>query len=277
MLVAFRSNFLLQRSKRPSKVRAQLAVITFATVSDFQKLQCHFNLSVQISTLVLASRSTRPAFAFSDVYNVVGNIAFVIIAVNSFVPVIFSLTCIAQFGRPTWYITGLTLSCYVIWLAAIILSYGNHPTFAPGNLTSDVDVCSNHIVEHLEHWCASLGGYIGPTSTYPWIYGRVYFIWVHSSLWMLYCLTKPDLKSLPTWLSHLLTFFYDHMPFIVWIRGVKRITVVRQMWFAFFIITSLGAFGSQINLNSSFFQQDLVSKTWSSGQVVAVLFWPLFW
>ena len=91
------------------------AIVT--TLVDFQKAQCYFAAAIQIAALVLISQIQSAAKQNEEVSSVTAPSIpdyldaqlLVTISTSGLVPVIFTLTCIARYGRQSWYMILLAL------------------------------------------------------------------------------------------------------------------------------------------------------------------------
>ena len=87
--------------KAAQKLRRSL----FTALVDFHKSQCYFAGAIQIAALVLVSQIDA-AQAVADYLDAE---LLVTISTSGFVPVIFTLTCIAHFGQSSWYLISLSI------------------------------------------------------------------------------------------------------------------------------------------------------------------------
>lgn len=79
---------------------------------EFHKAQCFFMLAIQAAAVVVIRDGTLPASSYAQ-----AQVNFALlhgIAINGFLPVSFTLLCLWNFGRKSWYIYLLTICTFVL-------------------------------------------------------------------------------------------------------------------------------------------------------------------
>ena len=192
-LLAFRSCLPL------AERNIHVDTLTTALV-DFHKSQCYYASTIQITALVLASRSqaslTKWYDSQSQSFSLQGmfNGSFLVaLAVTGFLPVPVTLACIGRHGRLSWYL--ITLSAITMALATITLAWswrlGGPSRYIlqywfprTSNGYTDVNVKFGSIL----NICGSqeiMGDYydiVAKVSSAVWV------VWAYCVLWLLLCL-----------------------------------------------------------------------------------------
>ena len=239
---------------------------------EFHKTQCFFAGAIQIACIVFAIQAL---FKF-DITN--AELLFTI-ATNGYIPVIFTLTCIARYGRQSWYLILLSMCCLMLSTVTLscsyllFLDYWDLPDWASfGDVSSIAEVCGYVPSQLLPSWC-------GFKPSYPKLLKvRLITSWwnlaplINCMFWGLYCVVKQALNCPPKSPE-----FYSSRTFRLKIYLQAKVILSNPMFdricYLLFLTTWSLTFGYQFYLYSLFFANADIATTWSFGQIVAITVW----
>lgn len=265
ILIAFLALLLLEKLPRLSKKTRELHIEVLVTAMvEFHKYQCYFASSVQIATLVV--------FANLQTYDVDTRLLG-LLALNGIVPIIFTLACIAQHGRQSWYLIILSVLTLLLSTATMVINIDNyyHPK---SSITGDF----NDFQPYLEYVCQSdIVNLCGkPRDAIYGVYGlnlplTFSAVWLYSSTWAVTYVLKKKLENPRS------AKWRKYFP-LVWIMRllVPRsyiLDVVHKLWEILVLCLWAFCFAFQLYICKLYVNESLISTTWSFGQIVAVMIW----
>lgn len=273
-----RSNNQSSRIILSSQIRKKHTQAIVAALVDFQKAQCYFAGVVQIAALLLIKQvyaaPRRLYMAGMLDAGLLDTGLLNVIAINGLVPVTFILTCIARYGRQSWYL--ISLSSLTVVLSTTVL--GTEYYFWPSIMTKYYDLYFASL-DLASQFCGDAGYeifwtlcWMSPTSSPGLDYGaftnyRVWTILANCLTWLLYCIVRKRLTKAPAG-SLRARFASAAQPMQPQMRKF-----IAYLFRSLFILTWSLCFGYQLRLNTSYLSQSSILKTWSFGQIIAVSVW----
>ena len=249
--------------------------ILLASLLDFHKTQCFFNLSVQIASLI-----SLQTLLTSESLSVLNIAIFPGLAVFTLVPLIFTFACVGRYGVITWYITVLTIMSFIVSVATRIsfLSLADFDRYYGkfGNFTT-LDGCDGSLTNSVSTWCPEnvsdeFDRLQAPTAFWN---SATPYIYTMSAIWILYTLIKQIRKpgAVPFGIRRRASAIIQRIPLYALVVRTLRRPAVRKAWSVFFFLTSMMAFAYQLRYFGVIFAVGIVSREWAFGQVVAMLIW----
>lgn len=242
---------------------------------DFHKSQCFFAITIQIAALFLyhQTRSINDARNMHKLSNygddLIDGALLVVLATGAFIPLNLTYACVARFGRQSWYLILLTFVANVLGTATLICSIAYQESMIPqaqsgASTLGPADECAVQypVDQVLFSLCGSnrlQRNFVDLQMLTPsWIWAP----WILAVVTFTLCIAKKVLAAIPCTspLHDMLTSIAERhtMRFIA-------IGVIVGLW--------LASIGAQLYLFGVYFQHDLISYTWSFGQLIAVTVW----
>ena len=262
------------RGRKAEKLSLALSV----ALIEFHKNQCYFISAIEIAALVLDSQAYI-AFTQDTTPPVFDIFLALPLSMNSFIPIVFSLSCIARYGRLSWHIIILSLIAIALstgplaasymWILRIssafgpdLLSVNNAGGDYPDGLATAKIVCGSQST-FLEHS-------IDRTNIK---FSLIWLTYTYCIAWGAWCLGKHVFispprgsrreRALEAWHNSMLNSATSKLP--PWAIFVLRYPLFILIWTLCFIY--------HIYLYSLFTRSSLVSPEWTFGQIVAVTVW----
>lgn len=265
IIIAFLALLLLEKLPRLSKQTRELHIEALVTAMvEFHKYQCYFASSVQIATLMV--------FVNLQTYDV--DIRLLgLLAINGIVPIIFTLACIMQHGRQSWYLIVLSVLTFLLSTATMVINIDNY--YRPkSSIHGNVDdlqpyleyLCQSNIVDLCGKPRDAIYGAYG--LNLPLTFSAV---WLYSSAWAVTYVLKKKFdnpgsskwkKCFPlVWMMRLLvprSYISD---------------IAHKLWEILVLCLWAFCFAFQLYICKLYVNDSLISATWSVGQIVAVMIW----
>lgn len=165
--------------------------ILVTAVVEFQKSQCYFAGTIQIAAIAFIRQYPDNGSLYS--FLPAKGLPFVI-CTNGSIPVIFTLTFISFYGRPSWYLTLLTLCCFTLSTITFMYTNSLYSMLSEGEEAAMLSYpCGGWTPRQLSSWCGS--GFSMPTiiDRRIAVSGWNDVLWMNSLLWALYCVIKQSL------------------------------------------------------------------------------------
>lgn len=240
---------------------------------NFHTSQCYFISALEIAALMLARQSKIRVQGYSIKIFIYDSFWIVPVAMNGIVPIMFTLTCLKFYARLTWYTVVLS------WITAILSSTGLF--FALDSMSwqnsdigreNDSDTDIEGYIVFARRLCGSRGHLIGtmrPDS-------------INRTLVVAICVLCLTVGLHYTIMHAIETLQPEFVKRLVRKRDRFKRSHLGSRWASTpnersITISSCilwtASFAYLFYLYSLFSQRDLISSTWSLGQVVAVLAW----
>ena len=281
-LIALASWPRLRTATRELHIRRVLA----ATV-DFHKAQCYFSSTIQITALILYSQSIRAyarvfgrKFYTNKQYDLTDLADLSALAFTALIPNALTLSCIAKYGRQSWYLIIISFITMVLGTATwgmsiqsihIIYKYARHagPYYEFQNYI-DIDKCSidgnySQILyslcgsEYTERQTRAINEFEDGKTGFTGV--AFYIAWLVSVLSILVCVWDKVA-------SH-----YQSTLFAQKLQAATRNPRVRTFLTASALILWPFCFAAQFYYYYTYFKMGYVSKFWSFGQIISVSVW----
>lgn len=272
-----------QRIQDSLKIYHLPAIVT--GLIEFQKAQCFFMLAIQAAAIVVMKSGTLTASTYAQAQ--LNYILLHVIAINGYLPVTFTLMCLRNFAKKSWYmylLTTCTVILSVVTLNMALAEIGSPNSISPSDTYQDCGTSSPAIFCNLQD------------TGYPMEDDISYTLYFCASVLCLLLLDKLKvtrwaatlrilkwLQDIKLWRKTVLfaKYFNHYMKQIdipYWTRG-RALTLDKSRGFRFltfdwFIPVYLNYFSYQI-MELSFFSSIGVidTRNWSFGQIVAVTVW----
>ena len=289
-VVAFAALLGLQWGLSSHKGKRHTDTLITALV-DFHKSQCYFSSTIQITALFLFNQSQRSsaeisesgsgkATSFRDIFD---TSVLVALATTGFLPITLTLTCVARYGRLSWYLLILSSITTILATATLASSYAfNHGNSDYFDSTSDSSSTgqfyyplSNDLKS--DYWIDSSSvlalcgssklktndiGTAANASSWIWV------VWGNCIAWLLYCLSKKLCED-EWWLQKIRPIYNRY----TWMRSLRRVRTYQQLWVVASVSIWALCFGAQFYLFSLYFRHSVISPKWSFGQIIAITVW----
>ena len=261
-----------------SQTRKKHTQAIVAALVDFQIAQCYFAGVVQIAALLLIKQvyaAPRRLYIAGMVDAGLMDAGLLnVIAINGLVPVTFILTCIARYGRQSWYL--ISLSSLTVVFSTTVL--GTEYYFWPSIMTKynylyvDSLVLASQFCSGPAHPVLWLLCSMSPTSSPGLDYAaftnyRAWTVTANCLTWLLYCIVRKRLTKAPAG-SLRARFASAAQP-----KQPQMRKIIGYLFRSLFISTWSLCFAYQLLLNSSYLSRSSTTKTWSIGQIIAVSIW----
>ena len=229
--------------------------IFVTALNDFHGAQCYFSSTIQIAALVLFHQAQQSSQGPSGTIDITANV-LVVLAATGLVPIIVTLTCITRLGRLSWYL--LLLSCVTMTLATATLA-------ASHMMITNFGIEYVTARDYSPAWAVTLalcgtnsrdGNNIEDLNCPSKI---LWAVWAICMLRLLMLLVKKlqlarRIRKSP--ILERLGLFSDRKDFHLAFSGLL-----------------LFGFAVQLYLSSLYFKDDLISSSWTFGQIIAITVW----
>lgn len=261
-----------QKTKKDVQIRNLVAAMV-----DFHKAQCYFASTIQITGFILYHQTQKSIIDATDRksiadfgYNIYDGGILLYLATWALLPISLTLSCIARYGRQSWYLINLSLVTITLGTATLASSmkFGDDLIHASDLIRSPRDYlgsskCSTASppTEILKSLCGSdYATYVSQSGIYMMRW--VWCIWLFSFLALLFCVISKVARKFRSTSPRrkILKRIFDEA-----VNHTAVITIVVVLWRV--------CFGVHFYLFYWLFEHHAISFTWSFGQIIAVTVW----
>ncbi len=246
-------------TRRSSRLHTEALI---AGLVDFHRAQCYFSSTIQIVALILftQSQTTDLSLRMSQSDSLDGSLLYGL-ATNGFIPIIPALVCITRYGRQSRYILVLSLVTSILATATLGLSvaYSNiapdtyYETYAsaPNSQLSDNSCTLRQTFE--DSLFPICGSWELANNSLPQKNNWIWAVWAICLVSLIICVFN-----------------------LIFAKRLDHFRPTRTIYGAgvvlFVLVTSL-TIAAQFYLFSIYLARDIISPTWSFGQIIAVVVW----
>ena len=195
----------------PFQKKARHAQSLVTALVEFHKAQCYFAGAIQIAAVIFAGSFRKTMNRCRDgsatdelptfLQQMDAELLFTL-STNGTLPIAFTLTCIARYGRQSWYLILLSVSTITISTTTLIYASILWPSVAESlsmKPTLSLEFCAGNLQDY-ESWCGS-GKTVFNTSITPdkSMVGWSWVLWITAMSWVLYSTIEFKYKISKKW------------------------------------------------------------------------------
>lgn len=234
---------------------------------EFHKHQCYFISAIEIAVIVLLRDPSSHDLTGARIYDLTLSVA---LAMSGLLPVVFTLMSIALYCR---------LSCYILVLSTVTVALSTTNLVMARNYWTNNGVAGytrsgSQKGGSVTELCRTKASDLNDLDPGQFDFPALFVMWFFCIMVLLSCTVKHTWSILHKKAG--LTLVCDDRKLFakgsIWKRLLKR-TFCRKV---FLIIGSslwLASFACQFYLYSLFYRSNIVSTTWTFGQIIAVSVW----
>ena len=247
---------------------------------EFHKNQCYFISAIEIAALVLGKQAI---YAAGNIYRVrpfFDILLSIPLSMNGLVPIAFALIHISRYGRLSWHIILLSVITMILSTGSLVTTWGTRPWEGVssnsewGTFTFGAFGSSMRMFEFGDLVCGSGSSIVQRIGMLKTInYSLVWVVYSNCMLWVIWCIVKhvSNGQSKESYLNRVLKF-WDRIPGKIVRNKLSSRTLSYSGYTIFLLIWAL-CFGYHIYWYTILVSHNLVSRTWSFGQIIAVTAW----
>ena len=255
--------------------KRKLHMLNLATgLVEFHKAQCYLLSAIQVANLYLSAQ-TYINIERLDTTGIFDNLLSVPLSLNGVIPVILSLSCIAIYARLSWHILILTTISVGLSTSALTLTYRGVFSYRSRAASDDILFYSSTKATLINSVCGSQKTNLQhlPGSR-EFNFGIVWTVYAYCLCWFTWCFLNQLSRSCRNapWVQSLRPNFAK---FRFYSSSNQVFTRKAATSLATSLLLLMWAFclAYPFYLYSLFTRANMVSPTWSFGQIIAVTVW----